>query len=411
VLRIGLLLTAAFVAAAVAAYAVPAVRGGHWAGLHLSLAGAALVAVGTFMPHFGVALAGATPESPRLRLAGVTALASGAVLVVGGVLTQAPAIAATGAAGIWLGLAVTAWTTLRPRMQPLARRHPVAQVAYAVALVEVAIGIGLPVLMLLGWEPAVAGWVRLKPAHVWLNLFGFVSLTISATLVYLYPTILGARIRAIPAVVAMVGGGIAGPPLVAVAAGVDSQPLGVAGVAITLLGAGGQVAYGVDVWRRRGRWTTDSGWHRLTSWHLSAAMGWYLLAVAGAAVVTIRDGPAPGGWSLGALAVPLVAGWVLQVLAGAWSHLLPAVGSTNPAVGARRRAVLGLAARPRAVAWNAGVLLAWLGLAADYLPLAAAGVVAFAIAALLAVGLLGWALLGDREAAGDGERGVIPRTA
>lgn len=136
----GLLLTAGFVAAAVAAYAVPAVRGGHWVGLHLSLAGAVLVAVGTFMLHFGATLAGATPDCPRLRLAGVTALASGAVLVVGGVLTQAPAIAATGAAGIWLGLATTAWTTLRPGMQPLARRHPIAQAAYAVALVEVAIG-------------------------------------------------------------------------------------------------------------------------------------------------------------------------------------------------------------------------------------------------------------------------------
>lgn len=394
VLRIGLLLTAAFVAAAVVAHAVPAVRSGHWAGLHLSLAGAALVAVGTFMPHFGVTLAGAAPESPRLRLAGVVALASGALLVVTGMVAPAAGIAVAGAAGLWLGLAITAWSTLRPGMRPLARRHPIAQAAYAVALAEVAIGIGLPVLLLLGWEPAVASWVRLKPAHVWLNLFGFVSLTIGATLVYLYPTILGSRIRAHPTLVAMVGGGITGPPLVAAAAVLDNRPLAMLGAALTLLGAAGQLGYGLDVWWRRGRWTMDAGWHRLTSWHLSAAVGWYFAAVTTALVGIVRDGATPAGWSLGALAIPLVAGWVLQVLVGAWTHLLPAVGSTDPAARARQRAVLGSGALPRLVAWNVGVLLAWLGLGTGNLPVAVTGILGFATAAALAVGLVGWALLG-----------------
>lgn len=397
VLRLGLALTAAFAGAAVVAYGAPVVRAGHWAGLHLSLAGAALVAVGTFMPHFGATLAGAAPESPRLRLAGIAALASGALLVVSGVVAQLSAVAVLGAVGIWLGLAVTAWNTLRPGLRPLSRRHPIAQVAYAVALAEVTIGIGLPVLLLLGWEPAVMSWARLKPAHVWLNLFGFVSLTVSATLVYLYPTILGARIRAHPTLFAMVGGGIAGPPLVALGAALDSPPVAVIGAVTTLLGAAGQLAYGVDVWRRRFRWTTDFGWHRLTTWHLTAAMGWYLAAVTGALAGIVRDGPAPAGWGLQALAIPLVAGWVLQVLAGAWTHLLPAVASTQPDVRARQRAVLGRGAVARFAAWNVGVLAAWLGLGSGSLPLAMAGVGAFASAALVAVGLVGWALLGGRS--------------
>lgn len=388
VLRIGLLLTAGFVGAAVVAFALPAVRSGHWAGLHLALAGAAVVAVGTFMPHFGVTLAGATPESPWLRLGGVAALAAGALLAVGGVLAEVAGVAIAGAVLLWLGLAITAWTTLRPGRQPLARRHPIAQAAYAVALAEVAVGISLPVLLLLGWEPAVAGWTRLKPAHVWLNLFGFVSLTISATLVYLYPTIAGARIRPHPSLAAMVGGGVAGPPLVAVAAALGSYPLAVAGAAITVLGGVGQLAYAADVWRRRGRWTTDAGWHRLTTGHLSAAMAWYLAAVTAATVGIVRDGPAPAGWSLGPLVVPLVVGWALQVLVGAWSHLLPAVGSTNPAGRARQRALLGIAAWPRLVVWNAAALLGWIGLGTDSLPIALSGFAAFTAMAAIAVGLL-----------------------
>ena len=316
--------------------------------------------------------------------------------VVTGMVARVPAVAVAGALGLWLGLATTAWTTLRPGMRPLSRRHPIAQAAYAVALADVALGIGLPVLMLLGWEPAVAAWARLKSAHVWLNLFGFVSLTITATLVYLYPTILGARIRAHPTLVAMIGGGIVGPPLVAVGAVLGSQPLAGIGALITLLGAAGQLAYGFDVWRRRGRWTTDAGWHRLTSWHLSAAMGWYLLAVTAALVGVVRDGPAPAGWSIGALAIPLVAGWVLQVLVGAWTHLLPAVGSTDPATRATNRAVLGRFPVVRLLVWNAAVLLAWLGLGTGAMPVAVAGVVAFATSVLLAVGLVVSALLSGR---------------
>lgn len=388
VLRVGLMLSAGFVAVAIAAYSLLPVVLGQWAGLHLALAGAAMVAVGTFMPHFGVTLAGSVAEPASLRLGGVVALAAGAALVVIGVVTRAVVVTLPGAGLLWLGLAITAWTTLRPGLRPLARRHPIAQLAYAVALLDVAIGISLPVLLLLGWEPAVAGWAHLKPAHVWLNLFGFVSLTISATLVYLYPTIVGARIRATPSLALMVAGGVVGPPLVAASAIIGASPLAVVGAAITMAGAGGQVTYALDAWRRRGRWTTDTGWHRLTAGHLSAAMVWYLVAVATAAVGIANDGPAPTGWSLGALAVPLVAGWSLQVLVGAWTHLLPAVGSTDPARRAHQRAVLGTAALPRLVAWNAGALLGWVGIATGVLPLAVAGMAVFIGAVAVVIGLL-----------------------
>lgn len=388
VLRVGILLAAGFVVAALVAFSTPAIRQGHWAGIHLSLAGAALVAVGAFLPHFAVTLSGSRPEPAPLRLAGVLSLAVGAALVVAGFLASVAGLTVGGAGLLWAGLAITAWTALRPRREPLARRHPAVRLAYGTALLQVAVGISLPVLLVIGWEPAAAHWVRLKPAHVWLNLFGFVSLTMTATLVYLYPTILGARIRAHRSLPVLVIGAIGGPPVVAVGAVLGSDPLAIAGGSLALVGAIGQAAYVLDVWRRRGTWTTDPGWHRLAQLHPTAGVAWYLLAVGAALLGLLRDGAAPAGWGLGAMMMPLVAGWTLQVLVGAWTHLLPAVAVSDPARRAAMRTVLGRAASLRLIAWNGGVLVGWIGLGIDLLPVALAGIAGFAAAALASVALV-----------------------
>lgn len=402
-LRTGIALAATFVVAALVAFSTPAVRQGHWAGIHLSLAGAALVAIGAFLPHFAITLSGSRPEPAPLRLTGVLSLAAGAWLVVAGVLAGMVPLTVGGAALLWAGLGITAWTAFRPRREPLARRHPVVRVAYATALVDVGIGIGLPVLLVLGWEPAVVHWARLKPAHVWLNLFGFVSLSITATLVYLYPTILGARIRATFTLPLLVTGAVGGPPLVALGSVLGSDALAVAGGSLTLVGAAALALYALDTWRRRGTWTTEPAWHLVTSLHPSAAVGWYLVSVATAVVGLVRDGAAPAGWSVGALVMPLVFGWAVQVLVGAWTHLLPAVAVTDPARRAAMRRTLGRLAVPRLVAWNIGVLVAWIGLGVELLPLALAGIAAMSLAAVASVALVARSLLA-RTVLTDGTR-------
>lgn len=363
ILRIGLAISVAYLLAAlvVALLTAPAVP---WSTLHLALAGASMVAIGTFMPHFGVALAGAVPSPAGVRLAGVATLAVGAGLVVVGVSQGGTLVAYAGAAAIWAGLGVTAWTTFAPARNPLARRHPLAQIAYAVALLEVAAGIGLPVLLLAGWSPVAASWPGFKAAHVWLNLFGFVSVTIVATLVYLYPTIAGARIRMHPALLLMVGGTIVGAPIAAAGSALDWPVLALIGAVAAVAGAVGQLGYAADVLGRRAGWTSDLEWHRLTIGHITAGMVWYLAALLATLAGMLRDGPAPDGWALGAVALPLVAGWAVQVLAGTASHLLPAMATTRPSVRGAQRAMLGRAAGVRLVAWNLGVLLAWVGLGA-----------------------------------------------
>jgi nitrite reductase (NO-forming) len=257
----------------------------------------------------------------------------------------------------------------------------------------VAVGIALPVLLLAGWDPAVAGWSSFKPVHVWLNLFGFISLTITATLVYLYPTIVGTRIRMHPSLMLMVLGGIAGAPLVAIAAALSLQPVAVIGAAIALAAANGHLRIAVDVWGRRSRWTTDPGWHRLTVGHITAGMAWYVVAVATALVGILRAGPSPAGWMLGALALPLIVGWALQVLIGTASHLVPAMVTTQSQIRARQRVTLSRMATARLVTWNAGVLLAWVGLGIGSSTAAVIGVALLALAAATSITRLARALL------------------
>jgi nitrite reductase (NO-forming) len=395
ILRLGIALAAGFILLSVLAGFAPLGALHGWVSIHLALAGAASVAIGTFMPHFGVTLAGTRPEPPALRLAGVLALAAGMAGVALARPLAGDLAAAVSGGLVLIGITVTAWTTFAPLRSGLARRHPIVQVTYGVALADVAIGATLAILFLAGWQPVTAAWIGLKPAHAWLNVFGFVSVTIAGTLIYLWPTMLGARVRAHPTMALAVGGLLLGPPLVALGSWLHGRPLAVAGGVAVLLGAAGLLGYGLEVWRRRGTWTRDLAWHRLAARHGLAGMAWFVLVAATALVGLVRDGAAVPGWSLGPMAVPLIGGWTLQVLVGAWGHLLPAVGPGDMAAKARQREVLGRWGTSRVLAWNAGLLLLWPGFGLGLPVLIAAGVALFGAAALTSLALLAMALLGS----------------
>jgi nitrite reductase (NO-forming) len=391
--RIGIALTGTFIALALVAGVLP-LGGLHgWVAIHLSLAGAATVAIGTFMPHFGVTLAGTRAEPWPLRLGGVLALAAGMGIVALGRPIGGEGVAAWGGVMVLSGLALTAWSTFAPMRSGLARRHPIVQLTYGVALADLAVGASLAVAFLFGWRPITDEWVALKPAHVWLNLFGFVSLTVAGTLIYLYPTILGARIRPQLSMGVAVVGLLLGAPLVAVGAAVSIPALAVGGAAVTLAGAAGLLWYGIDTWRRRGRWANDLAWHDIAARHGLAAMGWFGVATATLLVGIVRDGVAVPGWSLGPLAVPVIGGWVGQVLVAAWSYLLPAIGPGDMPAKARQRDLLAWWGTARVIGWNGGLLLLWPGLALGAWPLIAPGLLLFAPAGLAALLVLARALL------------------
>ena len=373
VLALGLAMSGAFVLAAVTVGATAAITGQPaWAAIHLALAGAATTAIATFVPHFAITLAGTRPEPALQRLAAIVLIAAGAASAVLGMTLIGAPMAAGGAAAMVAGLGITGWQAVAPLRNPLARRHPIVTASYLVAIAEMAAGISLGGFVALGYDPVVAAWATLRGAHAWITLLGAVSLTIFGTLVYLAPTILGARIRPSRWLVAGTIGMLAGPPVTSVGFMLGSASMATAGAALALVGAVGQVGYVVDTVRRRGPYTSEHDWRRVAVWHLVAGTGWFALAVA-AALVELAGGRPLAGWALGHLAVPLVAGWMLQELVGSWTHLAPSVTPGDAARHAAQRRQLAGASRLRPIAWNAGVALAWAGIATGATPVAVAG--------------------------------------
>jgi hypothetical protein len=365
--------------------------GSTWAALHLALAGAATVAIGAFMPHFAVTLAGTRPAPPRQRLVALGLLAAGGAAVVTGVTSLGGLVAAAGAAAQLVGLAIVGWHTITPTRDPLARRHQVVAFAYLVALLELAAGITLGGLSALGMRAMLDAWAGLRPAHAWLTLFGAVSLTIFSTLVYLAPTVLGARIRASASLFIGLAGMVVGPPLAAIGFAFASLPLAVGAAVLTAVGAIGQIGFVLDARARRGRYTSEHDWRRVAVGHLLLGRGWFAAAVVAAAMGLLLGAPLRG-WSLGLLAVPMVAGWMLQELVGSWTHLVPSVTPGDAPAHARQRRILAFASRSRLLGWNVGVGVLWLGLGVSVPGAAAVGGILLGASVALSAILLGRAL-------------------
>lgn len=392
VLALGLGMAGLYVVAALLAAITTVVAGGSsWAALHLALAGAATVAIGAFMPHFAVTLAGTRPAPPRERLTALGLLAAGGAAVVAGVTSLGGLVAAAGAVAQLVGLVIVGWHTVSPSRDPLARRHQVVALAYIVALLELAGGIALGGLSALGVPAILDAWAELRPAHAWLTLFGAVSLTIFSTLVYLAPTVLGARIRASASLFIGLAGMVVGPPLAAIGFALASLPLVVGAVVLTAVGAIGQIGFVLDARARRGRYTSEHDWRRVAVGHLLFGTGWFTTAVLAAAAGLLLGAPLRG-WSLGILAVPMVGGWMLQELVGSWTHLVPSVTPGDAPAHARQRRILAFASRSRLLGWNVGVGVLWLGLGVSATGIAAVGGALLGVSVALSAILLGRAL-------------------
>ncbi len=255
---------------------------------------------------------------------------------------------------------------------------------------NVAIGGLLGTLLVAGWGPVVEAWVRLRPAHAWTNMLGFVSLVILATLLHLLPTVLGGRIVPRRSAVLAVLGPAMGSPLVVIGMAIASGPVAGAGAMLTLVGAGATLIETASVVRDRGHWTSDPGWHRLTTAGMLAGVAWYLAGVGVAAWLIITAGPRAEAWSTALVGAPLMVGWVVQVLIASWTHLLPSIGPGGPVQHARQRVVLGRLATPRLIACNGGVALLWWGWAgAAPLPtIVGGGLAGTAIAASVGLALV-----------------------
>lgn len=363
-------------AAAAAALLPPEIRRGWWLPLHLALAGGAGTAIAGAMPRFAASLAGSRARldswaPPTLLSAGTAAIALGQTL-------PATALLAAGGAAYGLGAAALALLVARAWLSGSNTRHrPVLVLYLAAALATVA---GATLGALLGTGATGAAFAALRRAHIALNLWGFLGLTIAGSLVVLVPVVL--RIRAPgrrPWELAV--GLSSGLALLAAGLAADARPVAAVGAALYALGTVALAARVVAVVRRGPRMP-----ERAAGLHLGASVAWLVAAAAGGfvAVAAARLDTVQLG-----LVVAVTLGVAVQALLGTWSYLLPVSAPGGAEVRRKRLARTRVGGGAQVASFNAGAVLA-VAAASGTLPGAAGGV---GLALVVAAGLFSLAKL------------------
>ncbi|WP_223878471.1 hypothetical protein [Microbacterium radiodurans] len=323
-----------------------------WLLVHVPLLGAATAAILVWSQHFADTLLRRPVPGGRPGLAVRLGLHSlGTLMLGGGVLAGVPALAIAGgsvvaaAIAVHLGLlGMQSRGALPARFAPLVRYYLAAG---AVFLVGIAVGVVMAVVR----DPALTD--RAVTAHLVLNVYGWIGLTALGTLVLLWPTVLHARVepaadraaaRALPLLVA----GIA---VAALASAVDVRALVAAGMVGWLAGLALLGREGVRQARAMPPGT-------FAGWSLAAATGWLAVSAVALGVAAM----AAPDWatfraSTVALLGPLVAGFGVQVLLGALSHLLPVVALGSPAAARAGAAELDRGGAFRATAFNGAIAI------------------------------------------------------
>ena len=306
----------------------PFVPGSRWLMVHLVLLGALTHAAVVWSTHFSQALLKTPPEldGRRRQSQRVSLLMAGTVLVGTGVparwwaVTAAGAVLVSAAVG-WHG--VQLWRRLR---RALPGRFRITVRYYLAAAACLPVGAAFGALLARGQDPAWHG--RLLVAHTMTMLLGWLGLTVTGTLLTLWPTMLRTRLddraerwaaQALPALTGTLTVAVAGTLA-------GARPLAAAGL------AGYLSAY---CWWARSllRPARTRPPRRFATWSVTAALTWYAVSLAwvGAEVArsaTWRDVADGYGFPVTAFVV----GFGLQLLFGALSWLIPSVlgGGAGP---------------------------------------------------------------------------------
>ncbi len=342
------------VATGAVALAHPFVPAPRWLMIHLLLLGAVSHAILVWSRHFADALLHTAPRpgDRRVQSARLLLLNGGAVLVVGGVLSDVWPVTLVGATAVvsavgWHGVALV----LQLR-RALPSRFGATVRYYVAAAALLPLGAALGTILARGLSDPLHGQVKL--AHAATNVLGWMGLTVVGTLVTLWPTMLRTRMaegaeraarRALPtltaAVLVTVGGALAGlRPAVVV--GLLGYLAGLSLVAVPFVRA----ALG----KRPSSYPT---------WSVLAGLTWLVgsLAALAAGVTTA------GTWEIVDERVSwftpfLAAGFGAQVLLGATSYLVPMALGGGPAAVRAANTVLDRGGALRITLVNGGLLVA-----------------------------------------------------
>ncbi|HXF71058.1 MAG TPA: hypothetical protein VNO79_00420 [Actinomycetota bacterium] len=319
-----------------------------------------------------VAALTATPPPPSWMTWSQFGLVSvGAALVVAGRMVEVPQLVAVGGSAFLGGALLLGWIVLRARRQALHLRHRLPVALYLAAVVFLLGGGTIGTLLGAG---VVAGerWLGLRAAHIVLNVLGWASVTIAATLVTLLPTVLRVRMPRWPGRLTewLLPAGVG---LAALGLAWAVTPVAVAGGLVYLAGVAGLLEMVRRVMSAPRRWPVP-----IAGRHLLLALLWFVGGV-GWTVVGLSYGAAWLATGRDLFLVTLGGGWVLQTLLGAWLYLLPAGRRAHPE---KRRRLLS------AVEWGGWVQLGALNAGLALLALGTAGVVPPLLATLGAVAAL-----------------------
>lgn len=330
---------------------------GWWLPLHMALLGAVTQAIvgGQLMFSATLGLSRGPTRSVTLVQLGVLNLA--AVLVIVGRLLGIPAILALGATLLVGVIGWVSWLVHRTWRDSVNRRFAVTGTFYRLAGVSLLLGASIGGALGIGAFGDASSYIAHRSVHMVLNVFGWAGMTIVGTAITLLPTILHVRApnlgrtRAAPWLMFL------GLLLMSTGATTSVAWIGGAGMATYMLGL---ITFGLylrEVLAIPSRRKIPTA-----AFHLVAAMGWAVITTIALVVIltqahwaAARDFVVVGG----------AIGFAFQALLGAWSFLLP---STRAPIPARRRVevvAMEVGGRIQAVAYNAGLVLALVGLRSE----------------------------------------------
>ncbi|KDS94347.1 multicopper oxidase [Dermabacter hominis 1368] len=333
------------IALVIAVAAHPFIPQFRWLLVHMVTLGLVTTSIMIWGQHFTEALLKTrlAEESRPTQVGRIWGLTASIVLTMAGMLANLPHVTVLGAVGVsamilWYAFALGAQlkAALAPRFAFVVR-------AYLMAACLLPFGATLGAI--LAFSPGEPWQGRLLLAHQVVNILGFVGVTVSATLLTLWPTVLRTKLdtakasRASRFLIVMVIGTL----IAMLGALVDNVLVGLAGLTLYILG---QVVLGsllVALARQSAQQTRREPLALFPVLSIGTAALWLLgtcVALWGLWFSSIgsSDGSpvtSPLNFSLTAarlhdLSVPFVAGFLLQLLLGAMSYLLPASMGGGP---------------------------------------------------------------------------------
>jgi nitrite reductase (NO-forming) len=323
--------------------------GSTWLVVHTFLLGAVTNAIVIWTHHFVTTLLHARPAPQPFRVATLMVLNAAILAILVGVSGPVRALTVGGAVALAV-VVIAHGVMLAGRLAAAGQqRFEVTAWFYCAAAVALLVAVGLGTAMTAG---VATGWyARLVVAHVELNVFGWIALTVLGTEVSFWPMVLRTRVVASAERAARHGLLVCSVGLIVVLAGALAATRFVVVIGLACYLAG--VVRCLDPFVRT---AAQRNPHTPAGWMLALANSWFVVGVVTDLAVAARSADiAVLGTRLESFVPWLIVGFVVQILMGALSYLLPVVLGRGPTGGRLASSWLDRFALPRLLLFNIGV--------------------------------------------------------